>query len=451
MEDKKITLAQALRLSQSPCVAFVGAGGKTSAMFRIAHELAPALVTTSTHIGAWQAASASRHFIWPADGPMPEMEAQLGEGITLVTGPLDPEKQRFTNLTPLQLEQLRDLAGYHALPLLIEADGSRQKPLKAPAEHEPAIPDFVDTVVVVAGLRGLQKALNEENVHRPEIFSRLGELPEGDPISALALAKVLSHPAGGLKNIPAAARRVALLNQADTPELQAQASEMEQRLLSVFDAMVVSSLDAPKGADRETIIAIKENIGAVILAAGTASRYGQPKQLLDYHGQPFVRVIAENALRAGLNPVIVICGAYEQAVSQAVIDLPVQVLHNPDWQDGQSTSVKAGVRNLPTKTGGAIFLLADQPQVSVELLRALVERHSQDLPAVLAPYVFDQRANPLLFDRVTFADMQTLSGDTGGRALFSKFSPRYLNWYDRRLLLDVDTPEDYARLLESEE
>jgi molybdenum cofactor cytidylyltransferase len=79
-----------------------------------------------------------------------------------------------------------------------------------------------------------------------------------------------------------------------------------------------------------------------------------------------------------------------------------------------------------------------------------VERHSQDLPAVLSPYVFDQRANPLLFDRVTFADLLTLQGDTGGRAILSRFSPRYVNWYDRKLLLDVDTPEDYEKLLGGE-
>jgi molybdenum cofactor cytidylyltransferase len=102
---------------------------------------------------------------------------------------------------------------------------------------------------------------------------------------------------------------------------------------------------------------------------------------------------------------------------------------------------------LPKETGGVIFLLVDQPQVSVELLRALVERHSQDLAQVLAPYVFDQRANPLLFDRITFADLLSITGDTGGRAIFSKFSPNYLNWYDRRLLLDVDTPEDYQKLI----
>ena len=450
MESQPLSLAAALRLSKTPCVAFVGAGGKTSAMFRVAEELAPAVVTTSTHIGAWQASKATRHFIWAADEPMPDMEASLGQGITLVTGPLNPEKRRCTNLTPGQMELLRQLAVFWALPLLIEADGSRQKPLKAPAGHEPAIPAFVDTVVVAAGLRGLHKPLNEENVHRPEIFGSLGGLQSGEAITALALARVLVDPAGGLKNIPASARRVALLNQADTPEVQAQANEMEELLLSVFDAVIVSALGAPQGLHPHPVIAVKENIGAVLLAAGAASRYGQPKQLLDYHGQPFVRVVAETALKAGLSPVVVVCGAHGQAVSQALAGLPVIIVQNPDWQAGQSTSVRAGLSQLPPRTGGAVFLLADQPQVSVELLRALVERHSQDLPPVLAPYVFDQRANPLLFDRVTFADMQTLTGDTGGRALFSKFSPRYLNWYDRRLLLDVDTPQDYTRLLESE-
>ena len=69
---------------------------------------------------------------------------------------------------------------------------------------------------------------------------------------------------------------------------------------------------------------------------------------------------------------------------------------------------------------------------------------------MLAPYVFDQRANPVLFDQVTFLDLLALQGDTGGRAIFSKFSPRYLNWYDRKLLLDVDTPDDYEKLVNSE-
>ena len=79
-----------------------------------------------------------------------------------------------------------------------------------------------------------------------------------------------------------------------------------------------------------------------------------------------------------------------------------------------------------------------------------MERHAQELPAVLAPYVLDRRANPVLFDRVTFPDLLKLEGDQGGRAIFSKFSPTYLDWLDERLLMDVDSPDDYRRLLEVE-
>ena len=100
------------------------------------------------------------------------------------------------------LNGLSELCQRQSIPLLIEADGSRQKPLKAWAEHEPPIPDFVDLVVHVAGLSGLGKTLNEENVHRPKIFAELGGLKIGETITKTELIKVMTHPKGGLKNIP---------------------------------------------------------------------------------------------------------------------------------------------------------------------------------------------------------------------------------------------------------
>ena len=441
-----LSISKALRISSSRIIAFVGAGGKTSAMFQAARELSPVLVTTSTHLLNGQGLLADHHLIWEPDGPMPELEAWLGSGITLVTGNLDPVKQRYLGATPTQLEKLRQLAGYHNLPLLIESDGARQRAIKAPAEHEPAIPGFVDMVVVVAGLTGLGRNLGEEAVHRPEIFGSLCGLNQGEIVTPSALARVLSHPMGGVKNIPPGARRVVLLNEAYTPELQSQANEIGQMLLPVFDAVIVAALQPPPGV----VIAVKQNTAGIILAAGASSRFGQPKQLLDYHGEPFVRVVAKTALKAGLSPVVVVVGANADAITKALENLPLTIVHNSEWMAGQSTSMKAGLNHLPDNTGGAIFLLADQPQVSVELLRALMEPHSQDLPPILAPYVFDQRANPLLFDRITFADLLTVTGDTGGRAIFSKFSPFYLNWYDKRLLLDVDTPDDYQKLLNQE-
>ena len=102
---------------------------------------------------------------------------------------------------------------------------------------------------------------------------------------------------------------------------------------------------------------------------------------------------------------------------------------------------------MDKECGAAIFLLVDQPQLTATVLRALVESHATELQAVLAPMVQDQRANPVLFDRVAFADLLTLQGDVGGRGIFHKHRVEYLPWHDDRLLLDVDTPDMYQRLI----
>jgi len=458
-------LNQAFRLANSQSMAFVGAGGKTTAMFQLARELAPALVTATTHLGVWQVSSADRHFIWDTDAPLPDnIESELGTGITLVTGTL--EADRYAGLSLAQAKTLRELAGYHDLPLLIEADGARQKPLKAPAEHEPPIPGFVDTVVVVAGLSALNRPLTDESVHRPEIFGKLategiGKLVDweiGKLVTPEMLAAMLAHPQGGLKNIPPGARKIVLLNRADTPELQAQAGGITNSLLHSFDAVVIASLKLSPSSVRSPheatvygpssmVYAVHEHIAGVILAAGESSRFGKPKQLLDYHGRPFVRKVAQTALEAGLSPVIVVTGAHAQLVEAELQDLPLMVIRNKEWRSGQSASIKAGLTALPSNVGGAIFLLADQPQVTPHVIQALVERHATQRAAIVAPLAADRRANPVLFDCNTFDDLQTITGDVGGRAIFSKYPVDYVTWHDESLLFDVDTEDDYRKLL----
>ena len=85
----------------------------------------------------------------------------------------------------------------------------------------------------------------------------------------------------------------------------------------------------------------------------------------------------------------------------------------------------------------------------MRLLSALVEEYRWTLGPIIAPMVEDRRANPVLFDRVTFGRLLDLQGDTGGRAVFSQFRVDWLPWSDALLLLDVDTPEDYQRLREA--
>jgi molybdenum cofactor cytidylyltransferase len=97
--------------------------------------------------------------------------------------------------------------------------------------------------------------------------------------------------------------------------------------------------------------------------------------------------------------------------------------------------------------GSAVFFLADQPQIPVPLVSALIKQHSKHLAAITAPRVNEKRGNPVLFDRITFPELMQLSGDMGGRKLFDRYTVDYVDWDDPNILLDVDTPEDYTQLV----
>jgi molybdenum cofactor cytidylyltransferase len=131
----KLTTAKALRMQTSSCVAFVGSGGKSTAMFKLARELSsPVIVTTTTHLGTWQIHLADSHIIANNLDNLKQKTFDL-QGVILITGEIQNERTK-----PIDEEALFWLHSFcrdQAIHLLIEADGSRQKPLKAWADHEP--------------------------------------------------------------------------------------------------------------------------------------------------------------------------------------------------------------------------------------------------------------------------------------------------------------------------
>lgn len=462
-------LLQALRLSPIPRLALVGAGGKTSALFRLARELdaypainhGPILVTTTTHLSVEQLSFGDRSYLLRENEDVVQLEKALAgivsSEVIVLSGP-QAEADRVAGLSGPVLDSVYALAERHGLPLLVEADGSRRLPLKAPAAHEPVVPSWADTVVVVAGLSGLGQPLSPDWVHHAELFGKLAELAPGEAITPQALAQVLLAPEGGLKNIAPEARRVALLNQAATPERQALAGAVARAILPAYQAVVIADLASAQGVipglafpekdEPGEALAVYERTAGILLAAGGSLRLGRPKQLLEWRGEPLVRHSARSALEGGLDPVIVVSGAYEPDVRQALEGLPLRFVNNPAWEAGQSSSLIAGLRLAPPDCGAVIFLLADQPQVPPTLLHSLIELHAHNLAPIVAPQAAGRRANPVLFDRATFPDLLSLQGDTGGRALFSRYPVTWLPWHDPDLLLDVDTEADYQRLLE---
>jgi molybdenum cofactor cytidylyltransferase len=463
-------LIDALRLSRSSCIALTGSGGKSSALFRLGREflgrvknslpggkqdtdlVEAVILAATTHLAAAQASLADIHITLENDSTWDQSHIPAWQGLILFTG-TDAGNGRLHGIHPAKLGPIREFARLQGVPLIIEADGSRQRPLKAPAPQEPVVPHWVDEAIVLAGLSGLDRPLGEETVFRPEIFAELAGMRLGELVTVERLAGVLCHASGGLKGIPAGARRSVLFNQASTPELKSAAQRLAQLLLPGYAAVVAADLpyaaQDPGKDTGEAIVSIYERTAGIILAAGAARRFGQLKQTMEWHGKPLVRHAAETALASGLAPVIVVLGYEAGSVRAALAGLDLKFVENPDWQDGMATSVTSGVAALDPNVGAAVFLLADQPRLSSGLVRSLLEVHVQDLASIVAPIVDGQRANPVLFDRRTFSDLSRLTGDVGGRAIFKDYPIRWLPWNDSSILLDIDSPQDYQTLLES--
>lgn len=443
-------LITAFRVNDGDCIAFVGAGGKTSAMFTLARQLAdkPVIVTTTTHISFDQAHWGDRCWFISDITEFELIKDKLSNGVNVIVRELK-EEGRVGGPEKAVLEKICEFAHLHQITFLIEADGSKMMPIKAPADYEPEIPAWANTVVVCTGLSGIGTPLDDGHVHRPEIFSKITGLATGSEIRFVDISNELTSPNGGLKNIPSNAKKIALLNQADTAVLLAKTQQISRDLLTCYDSVVVSKRKGIKNKGFSTLeaVSVKEKCAGIILAAGGSARFGLTKQLLDWHGKPFIWHIAKSALLAELNPIYVVIGSDGEKVANALADLPVKIISNSKWTEGQSTSIRAGINSLPERAGSAIFLLSDQPQIDVTLLQGLNELHSSTLAPIIAPLIDGKRGNPVLFDKVTFDELKNLQGDTGGRGIFSKFPITWLPWSDGRMLLDVDTPDDYEKLL----
>ena len=228
-----MTLADALGAKRDEVVAFVGGGGKSTAMFRLAREAVQrggrAITTTTTKIFAAQIGLAPAH-VAAAEATRARVEAALSRhGTVLVIGATDPSTGKADGVS---LEVFHDLRAWFPDACIVnEADGSRMRPFKAPAAHEPVIPPETTLVVPVVGADILGKPLDGDHVHRPELVSALSGTPLGDSITPDTVARVLTHPDGGLKGVPNGARVAVIINKVEAMANRELARETATRLL----------------------------------------------------------------------------------------------------------------------------------------------------------------------------------------------------------------------------
>lgn len=190
---------------------------------------------------------------------------------------------------------------------------------------------------------------------------------------------------------------------------------------------------------------ISKKVAGVILAAGGSSRFGEIKQLLPWKNKNIINTVVETAALAGLDPILVVLGANAGLIQASLDNETIQVVTNPDWDKGQSTSLKAGVAAIRQTVDGVLFLLCDQPHLTVNLVNAVVEEGLRS-GKVVTPIIDDRRANPVYFPASCFPLFDTLEGDAGGRQIISACPHTTLPWLDDWMARDIDTPEDYRAL-----
>lgn len=154
---------------------------------------------------------------------------------------------------------------------------------------------------------------------------------------------------------------------------------------------------------------------AVVLAAGGSTRFGSPKPLAPWRGKSFIEHVVDVALASQAAPVIVVLGAEAKQCRSRLQGKPVTIVVNQRWAEGQSTSMQAGLAALPPTVSSVLFLLVDLPGVTPAVIDALIERYRLTHAPVIWPEFDGQRGNPVLFDRSLFAELNRISGDTGGK------------------------------------
>jgi len=190
------------------------------------------------------------------------------------------------------------------------------------------------------------------------------------------------------------------------------------------------------------------NVRGVILAAGMGRRMRALKQLLPLQGRPLLQHVIDAARGSDLGHLLLVLGHAHEQILDTIDAHGMDVLVNPDFAEGQSTSVRAGLAAGPD-ADGVMFLLGDQPLVGSPLIDTLIALFRAERPMAVMPVHQGQPGNPAIIGRELMRQAAGLSGDTGARRLLreNRQHVRRLEVDDPLLLRDVDTMDDYLALL----
>lgn len=189
-------------------------------------------------------------------------------------------------------------------------------------------------------------------------------------------------------------------------------------------------------------------ISAIILAAGKSLRMGFPKLLLPIEGKSLLQHVIDSTLKSKVDDVVVVLGAEAAKLKREIKPGKARIIVNTSYDEGQSTSLRAGLQSINPESRAVIILLGDQPFINKATINALVDKYQESGSPVVAPVYNGKRGNPVLFDRALIPELIDARGDQGGRKIVEKYTDRIATIeIDSAIVgIDIDTWDDYQKM-----
>jgi molybdenum cofactor cytidylyltransferase len=194
---------------------------------------------------------------------------------------------------------------------------------------------------------------------------------------------------------------------------------------------------------------LPDKVGVVILAAGSSSRLGQPKQLIEYKNKSLLQNIIDHSQVLSFKSKVLILGAHAEEIQKNINTGEFKVFINEEWKEGIASSIRKGVRcslEITPDLEHILFVLSDQPFVTNELILELMDTHIHQGKTITGCRYNNTIGVPAIFSKHLFQELSLLEGDSGAKVLIKKYADQVADISFDHGSVDVDKPEDYTKL-----
>lgn len=439
-------LREAFNIVPGDVVSFIGAGGKTSTLFALGHELAEA---------GWRVLATTTARLDPDQVSLMPSVVSTGRGARSISAALEDRRFVFVRddrssrgngaLSSSAISWLLD--SVDADVLLIEADGAQGLPFKAPFAHEPMIPTETTLTIPIVSLSVLGKPLNEAHVYNPNAMIERYGFYQDSPVKSPWVAQVLRDEELGLRGVPEKARVMVWLNGSPPTGYFRGRARLIARLILRSPRVYGVAIGSARGSD--PVQEVQRSVGALVLAAGMSRRMGQPKVLMPWaNGKPIIEHILDQLIMARLDHISVVTGHRAPEVAAIASKLDIPTVFNAEFATGEMlSSVKAGLRAMPEHVAAALIVLGDQPRIQPRVIAQVLSAYAEGANEIVAPSFNQRRGHPILIDRRLWNEILALPPDGAPRDVINAHADRiaYVNVDTDSVLSDVDTPQEYAQ------